>query len=141
MLCLWSTLYVTVSKCMLFLFYFLYYFVLQLFTQRECVKSFFLKYQVLRERTNVKASFPEQLVYSNFETFSVPILGFLVWFDFPEHPVYGNFEMFRVLILGFLFWFVVTYTKSMCKSDSFFVILGAPRRKNRYCFFHGVLCI
>ena len=36
----------------------------------------------------------------------------------------------------------MTYPKSMCKRNSFFVILGAPRRKKRYCFFreHPAYC-
>ena len=54
------------------------------FTQRECVKVTLLKFQVLRERTNVIASFPEHLIYSNFEMFSVLALGVLLWFDFPD---------------------------------------------------------
>ena len=104
---------------------FFHYFVSQLFTQRECVKVNFLKFQVLRERTNVFVSFPKYPVYIDFEMFSVLILGFLFWFDFPEHPINYNFERFSVLILGFLFWFVVTYSKSMCKSNSFFIILAS----------------
>ena len=63
-----------------------------------------MKFQVLPEGTNVNASFQ-------------------------EHCVYSNFEMFSVLILGFLLWFVVTYPKGMCKSNSFFVSLGVPRKK------------
>ena len=106
---------------------FFYYFVLKLFTQRQCVKVTFLKFQVLRERSSVIASFPEHPVHSNFEMFSVLIIGFLFWLDFPEHPVYDTFEMFSVLILGLLFWFPVTYPKNMCESNLFFVILGAPK--------------
>ena len=83
--------YVAVSKCMLFFFY---DFVLQLFTQRECVKVNFLKLLVLHKRTNVIASFL-------------------------EHPVYSSFEMFSVLILGFLFWFVVTYTFFFINNQKF----------------------
>ena len=71
----------------------------------------FLKFQVLREKTNITASFTEHSVY-----IAIP-------------------KCFGVLILGFLFWFAVTYPKSMCKSNSYFVISGAPRRKKRYCFF------
>ena len=94
-----------------------------------------MKFQVLRERTNVIASFP-------------------------RYPVYIDFEMFSVLILGFLFWFVMTYSKSMCKSNLFFVILasfillyhvwtkvnvwnfffleilGVPQKEQWYYFFH-----
>ena len=138
---------------------------MQLFIQRECVKVTFLKFQVLRERTNLIASFPKYPVYIDFEMFSVLILGFLFWFDFPEHPVYDNFERFSVLILGFLFRFVVTYSKSMCKSNLFFVILalfillyhvwtkvnvwkfffleilGGLRKEQWYYFFHGAHCI
>ena len=134
--------YVAVSKCMLFLFYFLIiYFVLKLFTQRQCVKVTFLKFQVLRERSSVIASFPEHPAHSNFEMFSVLIIRFLFWLDFPEHPVYDTFEMFSVLILGLLFWFPVTYPKNMCESNLFFVILGAPKKKKQYCFFRGAPCI
>ena len=79
-------------------------------------KSVFLKFQVLRERSNVITSFLEHLVYSNF-------------------------KMFSVLILGFSFSFVVTYPKSMCKSNLYFVILCAPGRKQRYCSFCGAPCI
>ena len=71
---------------------FFHYFVSQLFTQRECVKVNFLKFQVLRERTNVFVSFPKYPVYIDFEMFSALILGFLFWFDLPEHPVYNNFN-------------------------------------------------
>ena len=107
MLCLWSALFVAVSKCMLFLFYFFLNFFFQLFTQRECVEVLFcFKFQVLRKRTNVIGSFP-------------------------EHPVYSNFEMFSVLILGPSFWFTVAYPKSMCKSNLVFVNLGALRRKKK----------
>ena len=63
-------------------------------------------FQVLRERTIVIATFP-------------------------EHPVYSNFEMFSVLILGPSFWFAVAYPKSMCKSNLVFVNLGALRRKKK----------
>ena len=91
-------------------------FVLQVFTQRERVKVTFLKFQVLREWTNVIASFP-------------------------QHFAYSSFKMFSVLILGFSFWFVMTYPKSMCKSNLFFVILGAPGMKKRYCFLCGAPCI
>ena len=50
--------------------------------------------------------------------------------------------MYGVLILGFLFWFVVPYPKPMCKSlEIFFLeILGAPRKKQRCCFFRDVPC-
>ena len=78
-----------------------------------------MKFQVLRERANVIASFPEHPVYRNFEMFSVLILGFLFWFDFPEHPLYGNFGMFSVLILRYLFWFAVTYQRA-CGEVIFF---------------------
>ena len=110
-------------------------------SKRICKSHFFLKFQVLRERTIVFASFPEHSVYSKFEMFSVAILGFLFWFHLLEHPLYGNLEMFGVLILGFLCWFTATYPKSMCKSNLFFVILGAPQRKKHYCVFRGVPCI
>ena len=73
---------------------------------------------MLRKKTNIIASFPERSVY-----IAIP-------------------KCFGVLILGFLFWFAMTYPKSMCKRNSFFVILGAPRRKKRYCFFreHPAYC-
>ena len=116
LLCLWSTLYVAVSKCMLFLFYLFLILFGNYLLKDNAQKSLFWKFQVLRESTNV--------------------VGF-----FPEHPLYSNFEMFSVLILGILFWFVVNYAKSMCKSNLFFVSLGAPLRKKRYCFFRGAPCI
>ena len=119
---------------------FFHKFVSQLFIQQECIKVTFLKFQVLRERTNLIASFP-------------------------KYPVYIEFEMFSVLILGFLFWFVVTYSKSMYKSNLFFVILasfillyhvwtkvnvwkfsfleilGGLRKEHWYYFFHRAHCI
>ena len=49
--------------------FFFFDFLLQLLIQRQCVKVTFLKFQVLRGRTNVIASFSEQTGYSNFEMF------------------------------------------------------------------------
>ena len=106
---------------------------------------------MLCERSSAIALFVERPICSSFEMYAVLILFFLFIYSkkmckshfqllreriivvatFPEHPAYSNFEMFSVLILGLLFWFVVTYPKSMCKSNLFFVNLGALRRKKK----------
>ena len=98
-----------------------------------------MKFQVLRKRTNVNASFPEHLICSNFEIFSVLTLGFLFQFDFLEHPVCSNFKKYSVLILFFLFWFPPIHPKCFYNSH-ILEILGALRKKQWYCFFRGEPC-
>ena len=137
MLCLCSTLDETVSKCILFLFYFFFFkFVFQLFIQKQCVKVTFLKFQVLREKTNVIASFPEHLLYSNFEMFRptqkacTKAINFFVILgpprrkndiaSFVEHSAYSNFKMYSVSWFYFSkFWFPTIHPKFFCKSHFF----------------------
>ena len=79
--------------------------------------------------------FPRAPCIKQLRNVECPHTRVLFWFDFPEHPVYGYFEVFSVLILGFLFGFAVTYPKSMCESNLYFVILGALRRENNIAYF------
>ena len=79
--------------------------------------------------------FPRAPCIKQLRNVECPHTRVLFWFDFPEHPVYSYFEVFSVLILGFLFGFAVTYPKSMCKSNLYFVILGALRRENNIAYF------
>ena len=79
--------------------------------------------------------FPRAACIKQLRNVECPHTRVLFWFDFSEHPVYGYFEVFSVLILGFLFGFAVTYPKSMCESNLYFVILGALRRENNIAYF------
>ena len=79
--------------------------------------------------------FPRAPCIKQLRNVECPHTRVLFWFDFPEHPVYSYFEVFSVLILEFLFGFAVTYPKSMCKSNLYFVILGALRRENNIAYF------
>ena len=79
--------------------------------------------------------FPRAPCIKQLRNVECPHTRVLFWFDFPEHPVYGYFEVFSVLILAVFFGFAVTYPKSMCESNLYFVILGALRRENNIAYF------
>ena len=72
------------------------------------------------------------LILANFILF-LKILGA----PFVEQLPYITFN--SVLTVEFLFWFVVTYQNCMCQGleKKFLEILGAPRKKERCCFFRG----
>ena len=119
----------------LFFLFFYFYFVLQLFTQRDWVKVTVFEITGAPWKNECYCIFPRAPCIKQFRNVECPHTRVLFWFDFPEHPVYSYFEVFSVLILGFLFGFAVTYPKSMCKSNLYFVILGALRRENNIAYF------
>ena len=94
---LWSTLYVAISKCILFLFYFfllLIFWFATIYSKWMCKSHFF-------EIPGTPLRKP-MLLHLSWSTLFIEILKYLI-----------------DLILGFLFWFVVSYPKSMCKSNLF----------------------
>ena len=120
---------------------------------------------MLREGSSVIASFVEHPVFSNFKMYSVLRLVFYFNFatinpncmcksplflkfqvlregssftaSFVEHPVCSNFKIYSVLILVFLYWFATINPKYMCKFQFSCEIVGAPRKKQCYCFIRG----
>ena len=107
-------------------------------------QTFFLKFDVLREGSDVIASFVEHHVYSNFKLYSVLIL-FLFYFDLPLFtksalkiflflkfyvilflsccPLYkSNIKMYSALILVFLFCFATFHSKCLCRSNLYSVL-------------------
>ena len=58
-----------------------------------------------------------------------------------EHPVNSNFKMYSILILV-LFTLFYNFSPKVTVYESFLLeILGARRKKQCYCFFHGAPCI
>ena len=94
----------------------LFFVILQLFTQRECVKVTFFEIPDAPRKSQCYSIFPGAPCIYQF-----------------SNVLCSDTRVFILICHGL--------TKEYVKSNLFFVISGALRKKKRYCFFRGAPCI